>query len=212
MFSLFKKDKSKSFPVRDMVWKTAEVARKGMLMMAMRRLQENQPALLVTFFEDEKKKLCEFMKENSISFEELNAASSPDALESPSIYLCGHEELQSTVVSSLLTKNAARLARVVFFPCHYPIVTEENKILSILSTSGFTDFIFCLSFDDPMLESFKGNIVPLLEKLGLEENESIEHNMVTNALKNVRKKISEKVKTEKKAQSAEAWYALNMKP
>ena len=88
----------------------------------------------------------------------------------------------------------------------------ENSTLKSLSDSGYDKFIFCLSFEDPLLEMFGSqNILPLLEKLGLEEEEAIEHAMVTQSIKRAREKVEGKVSHEIKAKSPEEWFTLNLK-
>ena len=95
---------------------------------------------------------------------------------------------------------------------HYPMSAVENTTLHNLTAAGFSKFVFCLSFDDPLLKIFNSqNILPLLEKLGLEEEESIEHAMVTQSIKRAREKVESKVKAEVKAKSPEDWFALNLK-
>ena len=210
MFSLFKKEKP-SFSIRDKVWKTAESARKGLLMMAMMRLQQQQRALIVSFFEEDKIGLISFMNENKITYKDINAASSDNDLDTAEVHITGEGDLKSSVVQELVRRNANRYGPTVFFQCHYPIIAEEEKVLGQLTGLGFSDFVFCLSFDDPMLASIKGNIVQLLERLGLDENESIEHNLVTGSIKNIRIKLNQKVKNERKAKSAAEWFAWNVK-
>ena len=62
---------------------------------------------------------------------------------------------------------------------------------------GFADalgpnahIVFHLSLDDPLLKAFGGTLVPMLEKLGMTEDEPIEHAMVTRAIRNAQEKRS----------------------
>ena len=211
MFSLFKKDTTPSFPTRDKIWKTGDEARKGLFMMAMMRLQKQEPALIFTFFEEEMQQFISFMDENKISYRLLDESIGTENIATL-IYVTDPVGIQSTGVTSWLRKNANRLGKIAFFHSHHPLISAEDQVLSRLYDSGLVEFIFCLSFDDPMMAPFSKNIVPLMERLGLDDNESIEHPMVTSSIKNIRKKINEKVKIEKKARSAAEWYALNVKP
>jgi hypothetical protein len=152
------------------------------------------------------------MNENTISCKEISSTSSGEEMNSAQIYIVAERSIDSSVVSDLLESNADRMGRTVYFLCHYPIIAEEEKVLAKLSSLGFTEFIFCLSFDDPMMAKFKERLVNILERLGLEENESIEHDMVASSIKNMRKKLNDKVKFEKKAKSAGEWYSINVKP
>ncbi|MBI2754797.1 MAG: hypothetical protein HYX46_14985 [Betaproteobacteria bacterium] len=47
---------------------------------------------------------------------------------------------------------------------------------------------FHLSLEDPLLQSFTGSLKPLLEKLGMREDEPIAHAMVTRAIRNAQEK------------------------
>src|SRR5689334_25317711 len=102
MFSLFKKDKPSTIPSRDKVWKTAEAAQKGMLMMAMMRLHQGGPALIITFFDDEKLSLLSFMNQNQIAFKELNESSSLDDLKEPTLYMTNESSVHSSTVQGCL--------------------------------------------------------------------------------------------------------------
>ena len=84
--------------------------------------------------------------------------------------------------------------------------------LKNLTTLGFEKFVFCLSFEDPLLKLFASqNILPLLEKLGLEEEEAIEHAMVTKSIQRAREKVESTVNNEIHTKSPEEWFALNAK-
>jgi hypothetical protein len=210
MFSLFKKSPP-SIPYSDKVWKRAEYARRGMLMMAMMRLQHGKPCLLVNFFESETDKLQQFMQEHKLDFIRLDEsiASGP---ASASLYLVNAHNLSKSVVIDFLKQNASTFAGEALFSGHYPMSVTEYATLKSLSDSGYDKFIFCLSFEDPLLEMFGSqNILPLLEKLGLEEEESIEHAMVTQSIQRAREKVESKVSHEIKAKSPEEWFALNLK-
>jgi hypothetical protein len=210
MFSFFKKSKP-SIPYTDKVWKKAEYARKGILMMAMMRLQQNKPCLLVNFFDSETDKLTEVMLEHKLDFTWLDDSVATSAVGS-SLYLGSASNLSKTSISGFLKMNVAQFAGEALFSGHYPMHAVEYAALQSLTDAGFTKFVFCLSFDDPLLKAFGSqNILPLLEKLGLEEQEAIEHAMVTKSIQRAREKVEEKVVREVHAKSPEEWFALNVK-
>jgi hypothetical protein len=210
MFSLFKKSPP-SIPYSDKVWKKAEYARRGMLMMAMLRLQHNNPCLLISFFESETDQLQTFMQQHKLDFTRLDdsVASGPART---TLYLVNANDLVKSSVAGFLKQNVSAFAGEALFSGHYPMSATEHSALKGLSDSGYNRFIFCLSFEDPLLKMFGSqNILPLLEKLGLEEEESIEHAMVTQSIKRAREKVEGNLSHEIKAQSPEAWFALNLK-
>lgn len=209
MFSLFKKSEP-SIPYTDKVWKKAEYANKGMLMMAMMRLQQGRPCLLLCFFESERTKLADFMTEHKLEFTQLDDSVSTQA--TVSLYLAQASDLSRPAVIHFLKSNTERFSGEALFSGHYPINATEQAVLKNLSTVGFQKFVFCISFDDPLLKIFNSqNILPLLEKLGLEDEEAIEHNMVTQSIKRAREKVESKVTREIQAKSPEEWFAINVK-
>jgi hypothetical protein len=210
VFSLFKKSEP-SIPYTDKVWKKAEYALKGMLMMAMMRLQHGKPCLLVSFFESEAEALIKFMQEHKLDFVQLGGSIPTEEIKT-TLFLASASDLSNTSVLSFLKLNSSVFSGEALFTSHYPMSAVENATLHNLTAAGFSKFVFCLSFDDSLLKIFNSqNILPLLEKLGLEEEESIEHNMVTQSIKRAREKVESKIKFEVKAKSPQEWFALNLK-
>jgi len=180
-------------------------------MMAMMRLQHAKPCLLVSFFESETEALIRFMQEHKLDFVRLDGSTSTESAKT-ALFLTHASDLNNSSVLSFLKLNSTMFSGEALFTGHYPMSVVENVTLQNLTTAGFSKFVFCLSFDDPLLKVFNSqNILPLLEKLGLEEEESIEHNMVTQSIKRAREKVESKIKTEIKAKSPEEWFALNLK-
>ena len=210
MFSFFKKGKP-TVPFTDKVWKTREAAFKGLLMMGMMRLQKNQPCLIVAFFESEMNSLQAFMQEHKMNFILLDSSAIINTIE-PMIYLANATTISDLTISKFLSESVKVFDGLVYFPGHYPLSNPENMTLEKLSSIGFTTFIFCLSFDDPLLKHFgSANILPILERLGLEDQESLEHNMITQSIKNAREKVAKKVEREIKCHSPEDWFSKNIK-
>lgn len=210
MFSLFKKS-TPSIPYTDKVWKSATAAQKGMLMMAMLRLQQGKPCLLVYFFESEGERLSKFMQEHKLDFILLDDSIAPTQT-SASLYLVHAKELSKSAIQSFLKHNADQFSGEALFAGHYPISATEQLALKNLTDVAFDQFVFCLSFDDPLLKGFNTqSILPLLEKLGLDDEEAIEHDMVTKSIQRAREKVESKVPHERHANSPEEWFSLNVK-
>jgi preprotein translocase subunit SecA len=210
MFSLFKKSPP-FIPYTDKVWKTEEAAIKGMLMMAMMKLQQGRPCLIMSFFESEEIKLKAFLSSHQLKYEVLDGSVGLSEV-GPVIYLIQSHFIFSSTITDWLAKYKEQFGGEVYFPGHYPLHDQEYKVLDKLKALHFNSFRFCLSFDDPLLKVFvSGNILPLLEKLGLDDNEAIEHAMVTQAIKRAREKLGEKVNRVVEAKSPQEWFSLNVK-
>jgi len=200
-----------SIPYKDKVWKTAEAATKGMLMMGMMKLQQNRPCLIITFFESEMDLLISFMADHKLNYTVLDGLASEIALENK-IYLADRSAVSNSVAMKFLEQNVSVFTKEIYFPSHYPLSISENSVLEKLSLAGFDSFVFCISFDDPLLKIFGSErILPLLEKLGLEDQEALEHDMITQSIKRARSKIDKKVTREIQSKSAGEWFAVNVK-
>lgn len=70
-------------------------------------------------------------------------------------------------------------------------VAADDGILRFADALGpNAHIVFHLSLDDPLLEAFTPTLGPMLEKLGMKEDEPITHAMVTRAIRNAQEKRS----------------------
>jgi hypothetical protein len=92
---------------------------------------------------------------------------------------------------------------------HFPLHEKE----SILFTSlNLTEVRIFSSLDEPLFQYFGGNkIMEIMEKTGVTENESLQHPLITTALKNAQEKIAKKITIEQGAQSQSDWFKRNLK-
>lgn len=90
----------------------------------------------------------------------------------------------------------------------HPMAVREENLKSIHKN----DMIVFCALDNPFFELFGGDrIRSMMGKLGLKENESIEHPMVSKAIVNAQKKMDKKAVNEKPAYSIREWMNLNTK-
>ena len=96
---------------------------------------------------------------------------------------------------------------VLFFE-HYPLFTKENELLEKLQ---LVEAIFYSALDEPFFSYFGGEkMISLMEKMGLSENEAVEHSMISSAIKNVQEKISRGIVIEHSATSQAEWFSKNI--
>jgi hypothetical protein len=90
---------------------------------------------------------------------------------------------------------------------HYPLYSKEEQIWEHWKPAGIS---ILNSLDEPLFNYFGGeNIAVLMEKMGLKENETIEHPMVSKALRNAQQKLEKQVLNEHSADSQEEWFRRN---
>lgn len=100
------------------------------------------------------------------------------------------------------------LNKKVLFLEHHPLVEKEKEMLEKLQLK---EAIFYSALDEPLFKHFgTDRIISIVERLGLSENEGIEHTMITNAIKNAQEKISKQVVIDHTAQSQADWFSKNI--
>ena len=97
----------------------------------------------------------------------------------------------------------------VIFIEHHPIRKKEQQVLSEL---GLNEAIFLTALDEPLLRYFGGEkLMSIMEKLGMSEDEAIEHKMITQSIATAQEKIESKVSFEQSTRSQREWMERNIK-
>jgi len=145
-------------------------------------LQSNAATIFVTWFEETQQQLQEYFKAQ-------NAAN-------------------ATVI--LYREAAAHFINdnPVIFAEHYPLREKEEALYTSLKLEDVKVFS---SLDDALFQYFGGaRIIEIMQKMGLQENEPVQHTMISMALKNAQEKIGKKVSLEQSAHSQEEWFKRNV--
>jgi hypothetical protein len=93
---------------------------------------------------------------------------------------------------------------------HYPLPDKETTFFLSLNQQ---EVVVLSAMDEPLFTAFGGDrIITLMQKLGMKEDEPIEHAMITNSLKNAQRKLEEKLKggIEQSATSMQDWFSKNI--
>lgn len=92
---------------------------------------------------------------------------------------------------------------------HYPLQQKERDLFKHLELTTAT---ILSSLDEPLFKQFGSeNIATILQKMGMDTNEMIEHNMITMSIKRAQEKIAEKVLIDNTANNQADWLLKNMK-
>jgi hypothetical protein len=123
----------------------------------------------------------------------------------------GSLSLWDTAAAPLLLANTLRSFDIsnkqIVFAEHYPLQHKEQDLFKQHSLKEATVYS---SLDEPLFRHFGGEkIIELMKKLGMKEDESFEHSMISNAISNAQQKIGKKVATELLSSSAEEWFQKN---
>lgn len=116
--------------------------------------------------------------------------------------------IQNNVFFYREVKSSITESKTVIFLEHYPLLSKEKDLMRQLKAK---QYFFLNALDEPLFQQFGGeNIVSLMKNLGADEEEPIEHPLITKAIINAQKKMESKVISETSANSSQAWFSMNM--
>ncbi len=205
---LFSFGKSAPATPSDKVWKTSQACLKGTVTQALIAIKAGELPVIITFFEESHQQLMDFLKASNAPHLLINTLLTSEITQ-----------LKGTIaVFELYTSGThflhlpKEVKATVFFLGHYPLPDTERKVIEeIRLTHPNAVISFCQSLDDALFEQLgTGNLAPLLEKIGLTDDECIEHALVSKAIHRSLEKLGEKVITESKAKSMREWLEKNV--
>jgi hypothetical protein len=98
---------------------------------------------------------------------------------------------------------------------HLPILAAEDATLALLENASAVhpqQIQFFVGLDEPLMAMFGGSrIIELMKKLGLSEDEAIEHPLVDRSLTKARLKFQKRIHVLRAADSDVEWYANNIR-
>lgn len=95
----------------------------------------------------------------------------------------------------------------VVFVEHYPLMEKEQELFTKLNVTTVT---VLTGLDEPLMQVFGGErIITLMKKMGMEDDEVIEHNMISSSIIKAQKKLAENITIENTANSQREWFAKN---
>jgi len=185
-----------------------------MITEALKAMTDNEIAIVFTFFDKTQQDIVEFLKQSNAPYFQITSELTGEAARQEKVvFLCDAELVQSPSLLGLLSIWSSKTKVTFLFAGHYPLPTKEKPVVQKLaSTFPKSDLVFCSSLDDPSFSIFGSDrMVDLLDKLGMKEDEAIEHALVTKAMQNAREKVESSVQNEITASSEDDWFAKNVK-
>jgi hypothetical protein len=119
---------------------------------------------------------------------------------------------QTTEAAKLFTAREVSSVHIgsnpLIFAEHYPLPEKENNLFQKL---GLKEATVWSALDEPLFQLFGGErIIELMKKLGMNEEEAIEHSMISKSIGNAQEKIASKVNIEQSSRSQKDWFQKNM--
>ena len=160
--------------------------------------QEKGPRFLFYFFEESRDVIKKLLERENLPVHET-------VTKTNEIFLLNARR------PSLSTLPLTKISKI-YCTDHFPLrsvfenftsaVSEVNPSLTINVYGGL---------NEPVFNVFGGDrIKDLMIKMGMKENEMIEHSMVSKAIENAQEKIEKKIITESTAHNATEWFKRNL--
>lgn len=94
------------------------------------------------------------------------------------------------------------------FAEHYPTLQKEQSFFLEL---GLQQAIVLTALDEPLMQFFGGDrINEVMKRMGMADDEMIEHNMIASSIQRAQKKIEESITMDNTASSQKEWFARNL--
>ena len=98
-------------------------------------------------------------------------------------------------------------ASIIFIE-HHPMKSKEDILFSQLSLKEAT---ILTSLDEPLLSIFGGGkLIGVMQKLGMKEDDIIEHKLVSQSIAKAQKKIEGRMSIEQSTRSQAEWIERNL--
>ena len=147
-----------------------------------------------------------------------------DAMQSPSAIFYFFEETGKELEALLNAAGAESIKLINWKDADKTMVSDKAYVAELYPLSGpYTTLIHNIQqhsktsiqtlshLDSPIFMKMGGDkLKTLVARLGIREEESISHAMVTRAISNLQSKITTKVISEREASSAEDWFRSNL--
>ena len=195
----------------DKVWKTGEFCVKGLMTDALHEVKSHQVPVIAAFFKEGQQRLVDFLNGHQIPYHHIHSSNLHEASRATEvIVLIDSACMRPGDIGQVITHLPATTKKISILG-HYPLPTKESAVMEKILLSRTFEIIFYSALDDACLKLFNGQrILELMEKLGMKDEEPIEHSMVAKSMERARNKIQAQVKFEKEADSEETWFAKNV--
>ena len=191
MFGFFKK--KPELVCKDYIWKNENTKYNAL----MKHLQQCEKSVFVYYFEDTRAEA-----EKHLNTAHLNFSTESHTFAGKVWLLSANNLLHLSALEN----------RSVFFAEHHPSYSHEQSIKThLLNNLAVRELIFYTSFEDKLLQMFGSErILQLMEKMGMKDDESIQHSMISTSLERAQQRIDEKIGMYSDTRMRKDWFKVNL--
>jgi preprotein translocase subunit SecA len=167
--------------------------------------------LLLSHFEETLARLGTLLRAKEIHHEPFSSLSPSELCRSSSgkVWLGAAAAFRA---GSEITAPGAGGSLEILVAEHHPFQSRDQQIVDAAAKlSCHVQLGFYFSLDDPVMEYFGADTIrALFERLGIDKNESISHQLINNAVRNAQEKIESKIGRDVSTYSAADWFKYNL--
>jgi hypothetical protein len=131
----------------------------------------------------------------------------PESVATAEAFFLSKTNEPVTLLTSREAGSAHLQGKQLVFAEHHPLKSREDELFAKLNLS--TVMVWS-SLDEPLFQHFGGErIIDMMKKMGVGEDEVIEHKMISSSITNAQKKIGNTVTVEQLANSQREWMNKN---
>jgi hypothetical protein len=184
-----------------------------MITEAMLVIRQNQVPVVFSYFEDKLAEVNSFLSAEGVPYFHINNNNLDEATsQSKVIFVCPASLISSTAMKGFLNHLVVKNTIQFLFDGHYPLPSREIKVIEKLSSYLDCPITFYSSMDEPIFKTFGAErLMSLLDQLGMNESEFIEHALVRKAMTRAREKMGSMVPREIAAETEKEWFLKNVK-
>ncbi len=209
---------SRKLVMIDHIWLTTEQKFQDIFQMVGKSRNEGKLPMCIFHFHDSGKQFKEIAQGKGLrthlaqSISELQTSTLERWLSRTEIILLKSAGISKNDLSQKMPLRA-EIAYSPFLLERYPIPGPDELILKY--TSGRSDMKSLTGFvalDEAWLkEILSGRVLDLMKRLGVDENEMLQHQLISNSLTKVQKKLARTVRRDIPQDSLEKWLEANVK-
>lgn len=190
------KGKSNRPKIEDRVWMSQSAKYIGIGKWAKEEILAGKTVVLIAFFSDTMREMQEILFSRHISAEEISGVYE---LKKNKIHIIQAKNLKG------LPHKDLQIAVSLFFIEHFPLHEEEDSLLEILQNFS-SPIYFGTALDEPLMQKISSNLIGLMERMGMSQDEYLSHTFISKSIRNLQEKISKSVIiTPHTANSAKEW-------
>jgi hypothetical protein len=129
----------------------------------------------------------------------------PQTLEKLEVLLQG---TNAEIILCSAAHSVQLTGRTIVFAEHHPLLSKEYDFAEKYKLDSMETWS---SLDEPLLKIFSGDrIAQLMKTMGLDENQYVEHKMISASIHNAQEKLGRKITMEMLSRSQEDWLKNNL--